>query len=829
MNIDVPHYVPRFIWQLWLSPPGRTQDGPRGPRVHVYDVDSSSLSETSSIPELCTRSVFQDLDCASSPSSRAAYDQAERAFIVLQNQAEEALKSLVDVLYPSVTPNITSRIPVRPQDLSSIIKFFVFLRFRNGPHYRMIVQELMEPIDFQVTSSNIPGAKGNMVLSVYSPLIRQVRLQTVLDGFRRFFETPIWEMKPSMPQQIHSRDTNLIPPEICIPSYAFKTDHYFGRNDICLSALDRYCWQCCLEADICLGIAVEDDREFILPECCFGVLDEGFGGGVSVRKSPESESFHSFFPILPTLALYILRDEGMDMQSHLPSFVQVGTELELDIHLRNAMVLSSVPLKRTIEKFIPHDKTPVIELDQITWFSASSSSDSESAPTIISPNDILEHLATKISDISMSGNTGSDAITVNESSAVSETPEVFGSRIFFSSLSSIARSISSYDEFRCRWMPDNFVDYSRLKQRCRQKFSLEALKKMWTLKRNVVLSDLTDEVEVIGDHAVAFGTFSDVYMGKWYDAVERKHRVVAIKYLRQVMVQGVREKLFKRLRAELLTWYQLCHRNLSPLYGIIQTSTSIGMVSAWCENGTISNYLQKKPGADRLKLVIQVASGVAYLHHFNPPVVHGDLKGCNILVDTHEQAVITDFGLSKVMEDLSNLSHDGEHGKGRSTSSSLGGSIRWMAPDLVLALVEDKDLRLGLETSREKEKRGPRVTTASDVYAFASVCLEIATGNLPFAHRPNDYAVLVDILGGVSPARGSDLNNALKCLFKIPTETSTSSSSSISYTIGPSLPTEQADEVFRGVLERCWDKEACTRPTMEEVLVCLNGFGMSES
>ncbi len=97
----------------------------------------------------------------------------------------------------------------------------------------------------------------------------------------------------------------------------------------------------------------------------------------------------------------------------------------------------------------------------------------------------------------------------------------------------------------------------------------------------------------------------------------------------------------------------------------------------------------------------QIASGVSYLHSFNPPIVHGDLKGGNILVDQRGQAIITDFGLSKVMSDVSDLV----------CSSFFAGSMRWMAPELIEALAAEELI--------------PQVTTASDVYAFASVCLEV--------------------------------------------------------------------------------------------------------
>ncbi|KAJ4487810.1 hypothetical protein J3R30DRAFT_3280861, partial [Lentinula aciculospora] len=159
-----------------------------------------------------------------------------------------------------------------------------------------------------------------------------------------------------------------------IHSYAFKSssDRLPIQKDTCIDVLNTHCWRYFREAEVCLGITIED-REFILPECCFGVLDESFGGGIK-----ESDSFDCFFPILPTLALYILRDEDKyldGVQMKPPSFIEVGPELELDIHLRNAMVLCSVHrIQRNNEIFIPiHDlETPVLELDQYTWTTAKS-------------------------------------------------------------------------------------------------------------------------------------------------------------------------------------------------------------------------------------------------------------------------------------------------------------------------------------------------------------------------------------------------------------------------------------------------------------------------
>ncbi|EDR05947.1 uncharacterized protein LACBIDRAFT_329110 [Laccaria bicolor S238N-H82] len=204
--------------------------------------------------------------------------------------------------------------------------------------------------------------------------------------------------------------------------------------------------------------------------------------------------------------------------------------------------------------------------------------------------------------------------------------------LYFSSLRTVALSISSYDEFG---RIQEHQDHSRLKQRCRQKFLQETVTKTLVVKGSVILTDLSDEV-VKGEAAVAHGTFSDVRKGTWNDPIERRPRSVAIKVLRQVMVQNVREKLIKRLKQRLLL-------------GIVMSSQCVAAV--WDS----ASFTARWHG---IVLLAQVASAIAYPHTIRPTIVHGDSKGVrplqkgNIPIDEHVYAIITDFGLSKVIEEL---------------------------------------------------------------------------------------------------------------------------------------------------------------------------------
>ncbi|CAA7264551.1 unnamed protein product [Cyclocybe aegerita] len=652
MSKIITPYFPSFLFEFWLSA-GPTLPS-RPPRVHLYDIYDNELTETHQVPKQAT-SIFQDLDIGLLEfRTRACLRDAEIAFTHLESEVQSVLTDLLNRTVWSGEDVATKRsLSFNRSDVETLRKYFVFLRFRNSAAYSKTVCSLVE------SSQETPGDFS----SAFQPLIVEFWIRYILGNIIEFLchtsaDGPLVKTRPEVPT-------------LSISVSAFQ------------DAMEVYCWRLC-DAELCIGIATED-QEFMLSDRCFGTLDEGF--------DEDPECCDLFFPVFPTLALYVLGTAD----GHYPSastyrqksrstvWLDIGLESASDVHLRNAMILQTYP----------------------------------------------QHL-------------------------------------YFQSLRTVALSISSYDEFR--WIQEH-QDYSRLKQRCRQKFLQETVTKTLVVKGSLIVTDLTDEVVIMGDSAVAHGSFSDVWKGMWDDPIERRPRVVALKFLRQVMVQNIREKLLKRLQAEVLAWHRLCHRNVSQLFGIVQSPYSIAMVSQWCDNGTVSNYLKQCPDANRLKLLVQVASGITYLHTLN--IIHGDLKGGNILVDQSGNAIITDFGLSKVMEEMSDTMNMG--------TSFFAGSTRWMAPELINALVADEGVI-------------PSITTFSDVYAFASVCLELASGSLPYPHRSNDHAVTVDILRGIRPSRTAI------CLLKLDKE---------------------GEDGFWDLLDQCWNLDPKLRPTMAHMFSFL--------
>ncbi|KAF7325256.1 G-protein alpha subunit [Mycena venus] len=214
-------------------------------------------------------------------------------------------------------------------------------------------------------------------------------------------------------------------------------------------------------------------------------------------------------------------------------------------------------------------------------------------------------------------------------------------------------------------------------------------------------------------HPVSGGGFSDIYQG------ELDTEVVCIKVLRIFTTELRLDKIYKELAREVLIWKELSHPNVLPLLGIdlIARKPSCCLVSPWMKNGNVMAFLETHPNFSKSslvnyhpfllgkwcsKIILQVrdiASGLKYLHDLDPPVVHGDIKGANILIDDGGQACLADFGLALAVES-----------QAFDTSAGNRGTLRWLAPEI-------------LDSSRKAERQAS--LTKRDIYAFGCTILEV--------------------------------------------------------------------------------------------------------
>ncbi|KAJ7646306.1 kinase-like domain-containing protein, partial [Mycena polygramma] len=226
------------------------------------------------------------------------------------------------------------------------------------------------------------------------------------------------------------------------------------------------------------------------------------------------------------------------------------------------------------------------------------------------------------------------------------------------------------------------------------------------------------------------------------------------------------------LLREVSTWVHLKHPYVLPFLGLDKNTFGEYppcIVTPFMRNGTLVDFVKDRSATlpdERLnRLLFQTAQGLAYLHSQN--VVHGDLRGTNVLIDADEHCQLADFGLAIVTDATLGT-----------TSTARGGLPRWMAPELHDPKIESK-----------------RPTKASDVYAFACLCIELYTGAPPFwwiQGMHSDMAVIFRVLDGERPPQPSSS--------------------------APPEGTRAMSNKLWETVEACWAHNPSDRPDMERVL-----------
>jgi serine/threonine protein kinase len=163
---------------------------------------------------------------------------------------------------------------------------------------------------------------------------------------------------------------------------------------------------------------------------------------------------------------------------------------------------------------------------------------------------------------------------------------------------------------------------------------------LFTQEELEVSTNKFDERNVIGK-----GGNGTVYRGTTKDGA-----TVAIKKCR---LANERQK--KEFGKEMLILSQINHRNIVKLYGCCLEVEVPMLVYKYIPNGTLYQLIHGRrdrgvpriPLALRLKIAHQAAEALAYLHSWaSPPIIHGDVKTSNILLDEDYAAMVTDFGAS---------------------------------------------------------------------------------------------------------------------------------------------------------------------------------------
>ncbi|PIA37584.1 hypothetical protein AQUCO_03000269v1 [Aquilegia coerulea] len=188
-----------------------------------------------------------------------------------------------------------------------------------------------------------------------------------------------------------------------------------------------------------------------------------------------------------------------------------------------------------------------------------------------------------------------------------------------------------------------------------------------------------------------------------YKGVMPNGEQVAVKKLLRISNGSSHDNGFS---AEIRTLGRIRHRNIVRLQAFCSNKETNLLVYEYMPNGSLGEILHGKRGGylqwdTRLKIAIEAAKGISYLHQdCSPLILHRDVKSNNILLDSQFEAHVADFGLAKFLQD-----------NGTSECmSAIAGSYGYIAPEYAYTL---------------------KVDEKSDVYSFGVVLLELVTGKRP--------------------------------------------------------------------------------------------------
>ncbi|KAI4589650.1 hypothetical protein MJG53_000699 [Ovis ammon polii x Ovis aries] len=252
------------------------------------------------------------------------------------------------------------------------------------------------------------------------------------------------------------------------------------------------------------------------------------------------------------------------------------------------------------------------------------------------------------------------------------------------------------------------------------------------------------------------GEFGEVYKGR-LKLPGKREIYVAIKTLKA----GYSEKQRRDFLSEASIMGQFDHPNIIRLEGVVTKSRPVMIITEFMENGALDSFLRQNDGQftviQLVGMLRGIAAGMKYLAEMN--YVHRDLAARNILVNSNLVCKVSDFGLSRYLQDDTS---------DPTYTSSLGGKIpvRWTAPEAIAYR---------------------KFTSASDVWSYGIVMWEVMSfGERPYWDMSNQ-----------------DVINAIEQDYRLP-------------------PPMDCPAALHQLMLDCWQKDRNSRPRFAEIVNTLD-------
>ena len=180
------------------------------------------------------------------------------------------------------------------------------------------------------------------------------------------------------------------------------------------------------------------------------------------------------------------------------------------------------------------------------------------------------------------------------------------------------------------------------------------------------------------------------------------NRTVALKIIG--LGQWATKAHLKRFRLEAEAAARLEHPGIVPIHEVGERDGSCYFSMKFVEGGQLDEVVRREPMPIRqaAELIAKVARTVHYAHEHG--ILHRDIKPGNILLDAKGEPHLTDFGLARLVESESSVTH----------TLDVLGTPSYMAPEQAVG-------------------NNAAVSSATDVYGLGAVLYQLLTGQPPFA------------------------------------------------------------------------------------------------
>jgi tRNA A-37 threonylcarbamoyl transferase component Bud32 len=176
-------------------------------------------------------------------------------------------------------------------------------------------------------------------------------------------------------------------------------------------------------------------------------------------------------------------------------------------------------------------------------------------------------------------------------------------------------------------------------------------------------------------------------------------RMVAVKVLPEQLADD--PMFLQRFEREAHVVASLQHVHILPVFDYGQERGITYLVMPYIQTGTLKEYLHNGLPVleETVRLFCQIAEAVDYAHRKN--IIHRDLKPANVLLDDSGNALLTDFGLTRMAEGSTAL-----------TGTGVIGTPAYMSPE---------------------QGQGDSIDTRSDIYSLGIMLYEMTVGDVPFS------------------------------------------------------------------------------------------------